>query len=155
MGKYEVKIKLYSNISIYKNGIEYLRLERSNQFLKTKSKIYLNNELIFQYKYISFLCFSSLKIIFNKLSDKFKIKQNLCNIFAIYDGKKIFIKYPLLPFSKTSGKIFLENKLIGVISRESMDLSNTRVISINDEFNKYDLYILLLLLIELTHIDSE
>ena len=155
MAIYSIKTKLYSDIFVYKDGIEYLRLVRSNQFIKTKGEIYLNNKLVFQYDYSTFLCFTSLKIRINKLSDKYKIKKKLCYLFAVYENNKIFIKFSLLPFLKTAGKIFLGSDIIGKIGGESMNLSNTRSVSINDNYERFDIYILVLLLIELTHIDSE
>jgi len=153
---YTILTHLYSDIEVFKNDVELLKLKRSNSFGTTNCKIFSNESLLIEYTYFTFLCFTKINIKYQNLNKLVKIEKKFCNFSLMVNVDMLLIKISLFPFfNKDYAKVYLNNIPIGKIKHKFVGLPDKLTLQINEDYKLYETYILTLLLMKITHSDSE
>lgn len=143
------------DLIIYRDNSFFLKVIRWQSFgLKKSVKIFDNkDQLILNYDYYE-LIFTKVRIKIQNLPLKVKlVRKNLINYNLMVDNTVVSLKFSLTSLSKKICDIYLDNRKIGTVVRKVFVLRNEIEI-LMEEDSKYELYIILLIVISTTTLDS-
>lgn len=142
---------------IYKEKLPVLKAKRKKgRFFNTNVKIFTidDEKLILEYDYFEFLVVK-VKIVFQDLPVQITVKRkNLFSYSLRVDDVEIFNRFSNNFFSKKFGKTYLNKNEVASISRKVLSLHNEFELKL-ESFTQYEMYCIIMLLIDLTAIEIQ